>query len=118
MYIQVATLFVVIPLTISYAYIRFLTDMHSPTPPPIPKRPETTSHITDKHVFPYPVTPVPNWSKETMKQASHVDLINEKRRLTVELEDAKHKKMLKRDIKQLRKQIEQLENGILHFTSI
>ena len=46
-----------------------------------------------------------------MKHVSHVDLINEKRRLAVELEDAKHRKILKKDIKVLRKQIELLENG-------
>ena len=66
-------------------------------------------------VFPYPVTPVPNLSKDTMKQTPHIDLLNEKRRLTVKLEEAKHRKMLKRDIKQPWKQIEQSENGTCTF---
>ena len=90
-----------------------ITELHSPTPPPVPKRPETIRTSADKQVLPYAVTPVSIMTKENMKQASHVDLINEKRRLAVELEDAKQKRILKRDIKQLRKQIELLENGIL-----
>ena len=96
--------------------VYLVTERHSPTPPPVPKRPETTRSVVDKHVLPYAVTTVSNMTKENMKQASHVDLINEKRRLAVELEDAKQKRILKMDIKQLRKQIELLENGILFFS--
>ena len=89
----------------------FFTDLSSPTPPPVPKRPETIGTNANKRAMPCSVTSISLLTKENIKSASHVDLLNEKRRLAVELEDVKQKRILKKDIKHLRKQIELLENG-------